>query len=508
MKEYDIAYSEFPEEPFICERLSNKFLKHKLFFPLRLDDHVLVVAASDPEDDDSLDAMGLATGFEIKALKARDEDIMKAIERHYRAGEAEVDTIIGDIEPKDLTAGVDSDDVDHLRDMAFEAPVVRLVNHIINRAVESRASDIHIEPFEKSLRVRYRIDDILHDVEEIPVGLQAVVVSRVKILANLNIAERRLPQDGKIKVRVGGKDIDLRVATMPTIHGEGVVIRILDRSGLVLDLAELGLGGERKAAFEQMIGRPYGMILVTGPTGSGKTTTLYATLDKLNTTDKKIITIEDPVEYQLHGITQIQVKPQIGLTFANGLRNIVRQDPNIILVGEIRDRETAEIAVHAALTGHLVFSTLHTNDASSAIARLLEMGLDDYLLASTLIGVVAQRLMRKICKECKRVVTPDEVQLKELKEIAGDVEGIKIYEGVGCKECVSTGYWGRTAAFEILRIDEDIRSLILKSPEASSVRAAAVRKGMKTLKQDGLRLVREGSTTIEEVLRVAQEAWD
>src|SRR3990167_5169680 len=503
---YEIEYADFPENPFISEKISKRFLKNKLILLLYVRDNILYVAASNPDDKDAIDAIVLATGFEVKALKARDEDILRAIERHYKVGQSSVDEIIEDIAQHNLDERIDDEDPDRLRDMASEAPVVRLVNHIISSAVGDRASDIHFEPFEKTLKVRYRIDDILHDREVLPKSLQAAVVSRVKILANLNIAERRLPQDGKINARLGGKDIDLRVATMPTVHGEGVVIRILDRGGLVVDLGELGLFGENRNKFERMIIRSHGMILVTGPTGSGKTTTLYAALEKLNTSDKKIITIEDPVEYQLEGINQIQVKPQIGLTFADGLRNIVRQDPDIILVGEIRDRETAEIAIHAALTGHLVFSTLHTNDAAGAITRLIEMGLTDYLIASTLIGVVAQRLFRKICRQCKKAIAPNELEINELKYIAGgDVKDIIIYKGEGCKECVSTGYWGRIAAFEILVVDDNIRALILKSPGANTIKSAAVNSGMTTLKEDSLRMVIDGTTTMEEVIRVIQE---
>jgi general secretion pathway protein E len=501
----EIEYTDFPETPFLTEKISKRFLKNKLIFLLYVRDNILYVAASNPDDQDAIDAISLASGFDVKALKSSDEDILRAIEQHYKGGQASVDEIIGDIAPHDLDGRINDEDIDHLRDMASEAPVVRLVNHVISSAIGVRASDIHIEPFEKALKVRYRIDDILHDREVLPRTLQAAVVSRVKILANLNIAERRLPQDGKINARLGGKDIDLRVATVPTVHGEGVVIRILDRGGLVLDLKELGLSGENKEKFERMIAKPHGMILVTGPTGSGKTTTLYAALEKLNTPDRKIVTIEDPVEYQLEGINQIQVKPQIGLTFANGLRNIVRQDPDIILVGEIRDKETAEIAIHAALTGHLVFSTLHTNDAAGAITRLIEMGLTDYLISSTLIGVVAQRLFRRICKKCKKAVAPNELEMNELRAIAGDIRDIKIYKGEGCKECVSTGYWGRIAAFEILPIDDNIRSLILKSPGANTIRTAAIKSGMKTLKDDSLKMVMEGVTTMEEVLRVIQE---
>ena len=501
----EIEYTDFPETPFISEKISLRFLKNKLIYLLYVRDNILYVAASNIEDQDALDAIRIATGFEVKALKSRDEDILRAIEQHYKVGQSSVDEIIGDIAAHDLEGRINDEDIDHLRDMASEAPVVRLVNHIISSAIGCRSSDIHIEPFEKTLKVRYRIDDILHEREVLPRSLQAAVVSRVKILANLNIAERRLPQDGKINAKLGGKDIDLRVATVPTVHGEGVVIRILDRGGLVLEPGELGLAAENKEKFEHMITKPHGMILVTGPTGSGKTTTLYAALEKLNTSDRKIITIEDPVEYQLEGINQIQVKPQIGLTFANGLRNIVRQDPDIILVGEIRDRETAEIAIHAALTGHLVFSTLHTNDAAGAITRLIEMGLTDYLIASTLIGVVAQRLFRRICMKCKKAVTPNEFEMNELKGIAGSVNNVKIYKGEGCKDCVSTGYWGRIAAFEILVIDDNIRALILKSPGANTIRAAAINRGMKTLKEDSLRMVMDGITTVDEVLRVIQE---
>jgi general secretion pathway protein E len=455
----------------------------------------------------------------VKPLKSPKEDILKAIELHYKNSQTKVFQIISDLEPQKFTDNIESNDISHLRDIASEAPIIRLVNHIISKAVESRASDIHIEPFEETLKVRYRIDDILHDIEKLPVHLLSAIISRIKILANLNIAERRLPQDGKIKVKIGSKDIDLRVATIPIIHGEGAVLRILDRSNLSLDLEKLGLSNEVKKAFEPMITRPYGMILVTGPTGSGKTTTLYATLEKLNTPDKKIITIEDPVEYQLFGVNQIQVKPQIGLTFANGLRNIVRMDPNIILVGEIRDRETAEIAINSALTGHLVFSTLHTNDAAGAIARLLEMGLEDFLLASCLIGIVAQRLVRKICAKCKKNFHPNSAQMRDLESVKLKLQNIrwdmetkpfhdreiKIYKGEGCDECGQTGYWGRIGAFEILPIDEKIRSLMLKNPDAGSIKTEAVRSGMRTLKEDGLKLVLEGTTTMEEVYRITQE---
>ncbi|MFQ5589442.1 MAG: GspE/PulE family protein, partial [Nitrospiria bacterium] len=394
--------------------------------------------------------------------------------------------------------------VDHLRDMASEAPIIRLVNLVTARAIERGASDIHLEPFEENLRVRYRVDDILQEVETLPKHLHAAVTSRIKIMANLNIAERRLPQDGRIKMRLSGREIDFRVSTIPTSYGESVVLRVLDRSSLILSLDELGFSEKNKRDYEKMMTRPYGMILVTGPTGSGKTTTLYTTLEKINSPKKKILTIEDPVEYQLYGVNQIQVKPQIGLTFAAGLRHIVRQDPNIIMVGEIRDKETAEIAVHAALTGHLVFSTLHTNDASGAIARLLEMGVENYLLASSLIGVIAQRLVRVICKRCK---TPSQLDMGDIPKESGVIEGNEMhsFKGAGCEACGLTGYRGRTGIYEILPIRGDIKSLILKNPEADVVRAKAVEMGMETLRESGLQKAARGMTTLDEVIRVTQE---
>jgi general secretion pathway protein E len=399
----------------------------------------------------------------------------------------------------------DEEDVDRLRDLASEAPVIRLVNLLINRAVEQRASDIHIEPFEQELKVRYRIDGVLHDVETPQRRLQAAIVSRVKIMAKLNIAERRLPQDGRIRIRIMGREIDLRVSTLPTLYGESVVMRILDRSSIVLDLEELGFEPDSLATFNQLIVRPYGMILVTGPTGSGKTTTLYGALHKINSPDKKIITIEDPVEYQLAGVNQIHVKPQIGLSFANGLRSIVRQDPDVIMVGEIRDAETAEIAIQAALTGHLVFSTLHTNDAAGAVARLLEMGMEDYLIASSLLGVLAQRLVRRLCKAC---CVPAEEGGEGLPELLGGKANggaVTVYEARGCEECAGTGYLGRSGIYEVLIVQDEVRELILKRSSADALKSEAIRCGMRTLREDGWLKVRQGGTTVPEVLRVTQE---
>jgi len=391
--------------------------------------------------------------------------------------------------------------VEHLRDLASEVPVIRLVNQMLSRALESRASDIHIEPFENQLKVRYRIDGILHEVDPPPRQLKAAIISRIKILAQLNIAERRLPQDGRIKVKIAGKDVDLRIATIPTLYGESVVIRLLERSQIFADLESLGFPPAILRHFCEMISKPHGMVLVTGPTGSGKTTTLYGALQKINDPGKKIITIEDPVEYQLGGVNQIQVKPQIGLTFANGLRSIVRQDPDIIMVGEIRDFETAEIAVQAALTGHLVFSTLHTNDAAGAISRLLEMGVQDYLLGSSVLGVLAQRLVRRLCPNCRK-----EIPFKGLK-----VEGFNgnppatIWEPGGCDACSGTGYLGRIGIFELLPATSEICKLIVQKADANSIRNLAITQGMELLRGDGWQKVREGITTLAEVLRVTRE---
>ncbi len=498
----ELRASDYPESPYICRELPARFLKNRAVFPLSLDSGVLTVVMEDTEDVDTIDALRLATGFDIKACRGRRNEIIEAVERYYESVDTTVDEIVEDMGDEDASA--EEEDVDHLRDIAQEAPIIRLVNVIITKAVEARASDIHIEPFEKELRVRYRVDDILREAESLPRHLHAAVTSRVKIMANMDIAERRLPQDGRMRMRVAGRELDFRIATMPTAYGESVVLRILDRGSLVLGLEDLGLSEEAGKTFEAMLSKPYGMILVTGPTGSGKTTTLYTVLEKLNGPEKKILTIEDPVEYHLPGINQIQVKPQIGLTFASGLRHILRLDPNIIMVGEIRDRETAEIAVQSALTGHLVFSTLHTNDSAGAIVRLLEMGVEDYLLASSLIGVVAQRLVRVICKNCK---TPYEADEKELGRL-GPVdlpEGKKLFKGTGCEECDHRGYKGRTGIFEVLPVDREIGRIILDRPESSVIQKAAVKKGMATLREEGVNKVLQGITTIEEIIRVTQE---
>jgi len=494
------ARTEFPESPVPLGPLSLKYLKRVKAIPISQANGSLTVAMTDPADFNAIQGIEMATGLAVTARLARERDVVEGLEAAYGSGGDAVGAgADGDVE----FVGDDEEDVDHLRDLASEAPVIRLVNLLINRAVESRASDIHIEPFEQSLKVRYRIDGVLHDVDSPPRRLTAAVVSRIKIMAKLNIAERRLPQDGRIKLRLMGREIDLRVSTLPTLYGESVVLRILDRSSIVVTLEHLGFPADVLGRFEALITRPYGMILVTGPTGSGKTTTLYGALDKLNSPDKKIITIEDPVEYQLTGVNQIHVKSQIGLTFASGLRSIVRQDPDVIMVGEIRDFETAEIAIQAALTGHLVFSTLHTNDAAGAVSRLLEMGVEDYLLASSLLGVLAQRLVRKICRQCMRPVSDPPAAWREMVG-AGNAD-VEILEGAGCDECAHTGYRGRNGIFEFIELDDTIRQLILKRSSSDVIREAAVRGGMRTLREDGWRAVREGITTVAEIVRVTQE---
>jgi general secretion pathway protein E len=490
-----VSVDDYPVDSLPVDRLVAlvDYLKLARLAPLKLEGSALWVATTDPMDFARLHALQISTGLTVKPVLAKEKEIVDRISKLFDSEVLETDSSVSVGRDLDLA---DEEDVDYLRDMASEVPVIRLVNQMIARALESRASDIHIEPFEERLKVRYRIDGILHEVDSPPRQFKAAVISRLKILAKLNIAERRLPQDGRIKTRIAGKDIDLRVATVPTLHGETVVIRILERSQVLADLESLGFPQDVFRGFNEMIRRPHGMLLVTGPTGSGKTTTLYGALDKINDPGKKIITIEDPVEYQLPGINQIQVKPQIGLTFANGLRSIVRQDPDIIMVGEIRDFETAEIAIQAALTGHLVLSTLHTNDAPGAVSRLLEMGVPDYLLASSLLGVVAQRLVRRLCLRCRRRVEPGG---------ADEYLGSNAWEAVGCSACKGTGFVGRIGIFEQLCVNSDISRLIVEHADTGRIRNAAAGAGMRLLRQDAWQKVRDGITTVAEVLRVTTE---
>jgi len=481
--------------------ISEAFLKEKVIFPLRLESNALTIVVFDPFDYYTIENLRISMDKEIKISLAPERMILEAIETHYGGGGSVMNRMVDKVEDDDLHS-LDGDDenAERIRDMASEAPVIKLVNHIIREAIEKRASDIHLEPFSDDLILRYRIDGMLHEFEAPPKKLNSAITTRIKIMAKLDISERRLPQDGRIKLKILGRDIDMRVSTLPTLYGESVVMRILDRSNLMVDLEHLGFPKTQLEQLQVLINKPYGKLLVTGPTGSGKTTTLYAALDKINTPEKKIITIEDPVEYQMRGINQIHVKPQIGLTFASGLRSIVRQDPDVIMVGEIRDPETAEISIQAALTGHLVFSTIHTNDAAGAITRLLDMGIENFLISSALLGVLAQRLIRVICEECKEPAILNPRLLEEMGSWAK--QGIKTYHGTGCKHCSFTGYRGRAGIYELLVIDESIRGLILAKANAQTIRKTARTAGMHCLRDDGWKKVLRGVTTVEEILRV------
>ena len=501
-----LTYKDYPREAVVLDNLSVKFMKQSEFIPLTIRENTLRIAMSNPSDFPVTDALELAYGFTVEACEGRPQDILEAIENLYGAGSQSIENIIeeADNDVYEISSAVE-DDVEHLKDMASEAPIIRLVNRIILDAVEQKASDIHFEPFENEFKARYRIDGVLYNAESPPSRLQAAIISRIKIMAKLNIAERRLPQDGRIKLKIGGKEIDFRVSTLPTLFGESVVMRILDRGNLILDLNEIGFPQDILEAYNTLITQPYGMILVTGPTGSGKTSTLYTTLAKINSEENKIIALEDPVEYQLRGVNQIQVNAKIGMTFANGLRSVVRQDPDIILVGEIRDRETAEIAVQSALTGHLLFSTLHTNDAAGAITRLLDMGVENFLLSSTLLGILAQRLVRVNCPYCSEEISPDEKLIRSMRLSEAELDGVRFIAGKGCEHCHYTGFSGRTAIFEYLPIREGIRKEIIASSSTEKIKQVAMVDGMKTLRQDGWCKVKEGLTTIPEVLRVTLE---
>ncbi|RMG57022.1 MAG: type II secretion system protein GspE, partial [Deltaproteobacteria bacterium] len=471
---------QLPRVPLLLDDVSLRFLRENLIIPIHSTRETLTIVTAEPVDHSAVDALRVATGKRVEVCVTDESAVRDYVERNFSRKQEKIDEIIEEIgEETFASEEQEGEDVSHLRDLASEAPIIKLVNMLIFRAVESRASDIHIEPFEKEVKVRYRIDGVLHEVERIPKRLQAAITSRIKLTARLNIAERRLPQDGRIILKVGQKEIDLRVSTVPVVHGESIVLRILDRQGKMISLEELGFLPDTLERFESLIRKPNGIILVTGPTGSGKTTTLYGALERINSPDRKIITVEDPVEYSLPGINQIQVKPKINLTFANILRHIVRQDPDVIMIGEIRDLETAEIAIQAALTGHLVFSTLHTNDAPSSITRLVDMGVEHYLLPPTLKGILAQRLVRLLCPECKRVSTG-------AVPPPGFPPDLVIYESSGCESCAGTGFRGRTGIFELLLVDEDVGRLINRRAPTAEIRALAREKGMRTLIEDGV----------------------
>jgi general secretion pathway protein E len=473
------------------ETLSPRFLRQFHCLPMSRDDHTITLAMADPLDVETIAAVRHCTGLNINTVLAPEQEIVDAIDKYYgeSAARSEADF--------EFQAGEMSEDLEHLRDMASEAPVIRLVNAVIASAVEKRASDIHLEPFEKEFRIRYRVDGLLYSQDPPPRELKAAMISRVKLMAKLNIAERRLPQDGRIKIKTLGREVDLRVSTLPTLYGESVVMRLLDRSaGDFYDLGRLGFDDHMLDRMEHYTSLPHGIFLVTGPTGSGKSTTLYSALKRINQTDKKIITIEDPVEYQMDGINQLHVNTQIGLTFASGLRHIVRQDPDVIMVGEIRDRETADIAIRASLTGHFVYSTLHTNDAPSAITRLADMGMENYLITSSMVAVLAQRLVRVICEHCRG---------KTGTRIAPDGSTVVCYAGRGCEHCFGSGYTGRVGIFELMELGDEIRTLIMKNADAAAITNVARRNGMRNLREDGWLKVMNGVTTPDEVMRVTQE---
>jgi len=496
-----VAAKDVPETPPAIE-LPMRFMRDNNLVPVNESEQQVDLLMADPRDEYAINAVRLATEKEVLLAVGVRSEIDNIIERYFGGGRSEIDQIAENLADD---SGAGAEDVDPLRDLASEAPVIRLVNLIMQRAVEARASDIHIEPFENRLKVRYRIDGVLQEVEAPPSNSTAAVISRIKIMAKLNIAERRLPQDGRIMLRVQGKELDLRVSTVPTAYGESVVMRILDRQSVVLDFQRLGFQEPMLSQFIQVLEQPHGIILVTGPTGSGKTTTLYTALSKLNTPERKIITTEDPVEYQIEGVNQIQVKPSIGLTFASALRSIVRQDPDVIMIGEMRDLETAQIAIQSALTGHLVLSTLHTNDAAGGVTRMLDMGVDDFLMTSTVNGILGQRLVRRLDDSSKEVYTalPEMVQQTGIDKLT-DANPIQLYRPIP-NEDTATGYLGRTTIMEFLEVSDPIRRLIMQHATAGELLSAARTEGMRTMYADGLVKALSGLTTVEEIVRVTQE---
>ena len=489
------------------KKVSSSFAYQHRILPINLQDGVLTIATDDPLNFLALDNLSNIINLQIKAILVTEDELRESQNIYYGVKKEEkkaLDNVVQTIDSEEEYYGKNEDASFTYTSSEEDAPIIRLVSLVLSEAVKNRASDIHVEPLEKEFRVRYRIDGLLHEVPAPPKHLQASIISRIKLMAGIDIAEKRLPQDGRIRVRLLDKDLDLRVSTLPGIYGESVVMRILDKSSLLIGLEEIGFLTEDRKKFEELIAMPNGTLLVTGPTGSGKTTTLYAALNHLNKPNKKIITIEDPVEYQLKGINQVQIRPQVGLTFSSGLRAMLRQAPDVILVGEIRDKETASIAIQAALTGHLIFSTLHTNDAPGAVTRLIDMGVKGYLVASTLQAVLAQRLVRRICPSCKEPYAPkpDEIKAMGLKE--EDLAGAEFMMGKGCPECSNTGFRGRQAIFEMLIVNDVIREMIFERKSSSEIKRKAVQLGMKTLKEDGKMKALRGVTTISEVIRVAQ----
>jgi len=508
-REFSVPYVDLeaspPDKGLLAQFPTRVLMAHQLV-PVRQDDGVVTVAVNRLFDTAGLDELRMATGLEVRPALAPSSEIARCINALLGVGADTLQSLVSEAEADgvEVVGGQSDEDVD-LESAAQDVSIIRFVNQVLAEAIERRATDVHFEPFENMLRVRYRVDGVLQEANVPPEvrQFQPAIVSRLKILSRLDIAEKRLPQDGRIKLKVTGREIDVRVSVIPMLHGEAVVLRLLDRSATLLGLENLGMSEADRRAFEDVLALPHGIVLVTGPTGSGKTTTLYAALSRINDIERKIVTIEDPIEYHLHGINQIQISTKAGLTFGRGLRSILRHDPDVLLVGEIRDQETAEIAVQASLTGHLVFSTLHTNDAPGAVTRLVDMGIEPYLVASSLEMILAQRLVRLICPHCAQPVPPEEAA-PLLAELDGDVPET-LYQGAGCRRCLGSGYLGRTGVFEMMVIDDTIRSMVLGRASAGDIRRQAAGKGMKCLRDDGWRLVREGRTTGAEVLRVTKD---
>jgi len=494
----------------LVKRIPINFAKQAHILPLSMEGDAVAVAVADPLDTSALDHVRLLLGQSISQRIALASTVTDAINSVYDRSVNEAEQLVDEMETTDLDSiAHELEEPTDLLDVSDEAPVIRLVNSVLFRAAKERASDIHIEPMERELLVRFRVDGVLQEVIKPPKRYQNAIVSRVKVMGQLNIAEKRLPQDGRIRIKLAGRDIDIRLSTIPTSFGERIVMRLLDKTATLLDLAEIGMSQATLHSMEAVIKRSHGIVLVTGPTGSGKTTTLYGALSKINTPDLNILTVEDPVEYQLKGISQMAINPKIGLTFAQGLRSFLRQDPDVIMVGEIRDKETAEIAIQASLTGHLVLSTVHTNDAAGAVTRLVDMGVEPFLVASSLTAILAQRLVRRVCQDCRVAYEPTD---EELREVGLDKAQLKarygvtnIYKSSGCPACNRNGYRGRTGIYEFLMVDDDVRQLVLKNVDSNTIKKKAVSKGMETLLDDGARKIAMGETTIAEVLNVTQE---
>lgn len=489
-------------DPILVADIPINYARQHEILPIAKDEEGVTVVMADPLKLNAIDDLRIILKTRIKPALASATKIHDAINKVYERKSEDKITALDEDNLDELN--VDLNEPIDLLDTADEAPIIRLINQLMFRAVKEKASDIHIEPYERDLSIRFRIDGILYEVYKPPKRFQNSISSRVKVMANLNIAEKRLPQDGRIRIKIAGKDIDIRVSVVPTSHGERVVMRLLDKSSVLIRLPELGFGGDSLKKLQSIIHKKHGIFLVCGPTGSGKSTTIYASLSEINSPELNIITVEDPVEYELRGVGQIQVNPKINLTFATGLRSILRQDPDIIMVGEIRDLETAEISIQASLTGHLVFSTIHTNDAPGSITRLVDMGVEPFLVSSSILAVLAQRLIRVVCKDCAQSFTPSTADLLEIGLKPEDVVGKTIYKAVGCHKCANTGYKGRRAIHELMIISDDIRALILQNLDASTIKKQAVKEGMKTIREDGISRVLKGETTIEEVLRATQ----